>query len=107
MLRNFDAHLFFICYRVLQALSATYPCCDRRGGFLQHIPQPLLVLRALALAKFLFVPLPQRLRLLPHLLVHVLLPLVVLVLAARLQVQFVNTPVLQVVTEREDAHFVH
>lgn len=91
----------------LQPSSVTYPCCDRCGRFFEHIPQPLLVLRALALAKLLLVPLPQRLCFLPHLFVYVFLPLVVLVLATRFQVQFVNTPVLQIITEREDTHFVY
>lgn len=84
----------------------THPCSDGRSRFLQQIPQPLLILRALSLAKFLLLPLPQRLRLLPHLLVHVLLPLMILVLATTLQIQLVDSPVLEVVAERQHAHLV-
>lgn len=85
----------------------TYPRCDARGGLLEQVPQDLLVVRALALAELFLVPLPQRFRLLAHLLVHVLLALMVLVLTTRLQIQLVHAPVLQVVTERQNAHLVH
>lgn len=84
----------------------TYPCRNTRGGLFEKIPQDLLVVRALSLTELFLVALPQRLRLLSHLLVHVLLALVVLVLATRLQVQLVHAPVLQVVAERQHAHLV-
>lgn len=66
-----------------------------------------MVLRAFILSELLLVPLPQRLRLLPHLLVHVLLPLMVFVLTTRLQIQLIHSPVLQVIAERQHAHLVH
>jgi len=49
----------------------------------------------------------QRLSLLPHLVLDVLFPLVVLVLAARLQVELVDAPEVEVVGESQDAHFLH
>ena len=66
-----------------------------------------MVLGALAVAPVLLVLGDEGLGLLAHLLVHVLLALVVLVLAAGLQVQLVDAPVLQVVTESEHAHLLH
>jgi len=48
----------------------------------------------------------KALSLLPHLLEHVLLALVVAVLAARLEVQLVDAPVLEVVGERQHAHLL-
>ena len=55
-----------------------YPGCYGRGGLLEEVPQEALVGRALAVAELVDVGRLERLRLLPHLLVHVLLPLVVL-----------------------------
>ena len=49
----------------------------------------------------------ERLRLLPHLVLDVLLPLVVLVLAAGLQVELVDAPELQVIGESQNAHLLH
>lgn len=94
------------CSRRMVTVTTTYPCRDAGGGLLEQVPQHLLVVRALALAELLLVPLPQRFGLFAHLLVHVLLALVVLVLATRLQVQLVNAPVLQIVTERQHTHLV-
>lgn len=93
--------------RTYPLVGTTHPSRDAGGRFLQQVPQVLLVLRALALAELLLVALPQGLRLLAHLLVHVLLALVVLVLATRLQVQLVHAPVGQVLAERQHAHLVH
>ena len=85
----------------------THPGGHRRRRFLQQIPQKLLILCALAVSPVLLLVGDQALRLLPHLLVDVLLALVVLVLAAGLQVQLVDPPVLQVVAERQHAHLLH
>lgn len=84
----------------LTAVNDTYPCRNTCGGFFQEIPQDLLVVCTLALTKLLFVALPQRFRLLAHLLVDVLFALMVFVLATRLQVQLIHTPILQVVAKR-------
>ena len=51
--------------------------------------------------------LPERLRLPPQLLVHLLLLLVVARLAARLQVDLVDAPVVQLLAERQRAHLLH
>ena len=59
-------------------LLLSYPGCYGGGGLFQEIPEEPLVGRALAVAELVDVGRLERLRLLPHLLVHVLLPLVVL-----------------------------
>lgn len=84
-----------------------HPRCETRVRLLQHVPHILLVLCTLAIAKLFFFALPETLGLLAHFLVHVLLPLMVLVLTARLQVELVDAPVLQVVAEGEHTHLVH
>lgn len=85
----------------------TYPSGNTCGRLLQKVPYKLLILRTLAFAKLFLVPLRKRFRLLAHFLKDVLLALVVLVLATGLQVELVHTPVLQVIGEGENAHFVH
>lgn len=87
--------------------TTTHPGRNARGGLLQQVPQDFLVVCAFSLAEFLFVPLPQWFCFFPHLFVHVFLALVILVLAAWLQIQFVYAPILQIVAERQHAHLVH
>ena len=84
-----------------------YPGCNGRHWFLEEVPEKLLVRCALGVPELVLVPRLERLGLLPHLLVHVLLPLVVLVLAARLQVELVDAPKVEVVAESQDAHVLH
>lgn len=62
---------------------------------------------ASAFAELLLVALPKTFGLLTHLLVNVLLALVVLVLATRFQVEFIDAPVFQIIREGDDAHLLH
>lgn len=55
----------------------------------------------------LSVPLTQCLRFPPQLLVHLLLFLMIARLAARLQINLINTPVIELLSERERAHLLH
>ncbi len=78
------------------------------GGvrLLDEVPQAALILHKLPVAEVLLHLLLDVVRLLLHLLDDVLLAGVVLVLAAGLQEDLVDHPVLEVVAEGEDAHLV-
>lgn len=58
-----------------------------------------------AITELFLVTLTQTLSLFAHLLVDVLFTLVVFVLTARLEVELVHAPVLEVVAEGDDTHF--
>ena len=62
---------------------------------------------ALAVTELFFISLPQTLGLFAHLFVDVLFALVVFVLAARLEVELIHAPELEVVAEGDDAHLLH
>lgn len=100
-------HCVLLCGRARIIWSWTYPCRDGCGWFLKKIPQPLLILGTFSVAKFLLLALPERLRLLPHFLVHVLFTLMILVLATALEIELVDAPVSKIVAERQHAHLVY
>ncbi|TNN42629.1 hypothetical protein EYF80_047184 [Liparis tanakae] len=79
----------------------------KRAGLLQQVPELLPLVGAAAVLLLLAVLLPQRVRLPPQLLVHLLLLLVVARLAARLQVDLVDAPVVQLLAEGQGAHLLH
>ena len=80
----------------------------RGAGLLQQVPQLLPLVRAAGVVELdLALALPQRLRLPPQLLVHLLLLLVVARLAAGLQVDLVDAPVVQLLAEGQRAHLLH
>lgn len=89
-------------------VSDSYLGSHRGAGLLQEIPQFLPLLWAAGVIKLsLSLPLPHCLGLPPQLLVHLLFLLVVSGLAARLQVDLVNPPVVQLLAEGEGAHLLH
>ncbi len=77
-------------------------------GLLHEVPEEPLVVDALPVTPLLhLLVVPNVLGLLLHLLDDVLLPGVELVLAAQLEVELVDAPVLQVAAEGQHAHLVH
>lgn len=88
--------------------ASSYLSSDRGVRLLQQIPQFLPLLRTAGVVKLpLSVPLAQCLCFPPQLLVHLLLFLVIARLAARLQINLINTPVIELLSKRERAHLLH
>lgn len=79
----------------------------RRIGLLQKVPEFFPLLCAAGVIKLLAFPLPHGLCLPLELLVHLLLFLVVPRLAAGLQVDLIDSPVVQLLAERQGAHLLH
>lgn len=87
--------------------SCYYLCSHRWAGFLQQIPELLSLVGPAALFLLLTLILPQCLRFPPQLLIHLLLLLVVPRLAAWLQVDLIDSPVVQLLAKRQGAHLLH
>ena len=93
----------------LNHTACSYPGSHRRLWLLHQVPETTLPLCTAATSEVLVAAASlasHALRLFTHLLEHVLLALVIAVLAARLQVELVDAPVLKVVGERQDADVV-
>ena len=87
-------------------IRQTHPSGFRRLRLLQQVPDFASQFAEPTGAEVFSGSHLKTLRLFTHLLEHVLLALVIAVLAARLQVQLVDAPVLEVVGERQDAHLL-
>lgn len=89
-------------------VSASYLGSHGGARLLQEIPQfPPLVRAAGVIELSLSLPLPHGLFLPPQLLVHLLFLLVVARLAAGLQVDLVNIPVVQLLAKWQGTHLLH
>lgn len=92
------------------SLNATTPYLSSNWGtwFLQEVPKFLLLVWAAGVIKFPFpISISQSLCFSSELLVHLLLLLVVSRLAARLQVDLIDAPVIELLAEWQRAHFLH
>lgn len=85
----------------------SYLCSHRGVRLLQQVPQLLPFLGAASVIEFFPLSLSHGLRLSPQFFVHLLFLLMVPGLAARLQVDLIDPPVIKLLAKRERAHLFH
>lgn len=90
-------HVFFFLYKKKNEYikwnwtELTHPSCQICIRLFECVPQVFLVLRIFTITKLFLLALTQTFRLLSHFLEYMLFALMIFVLAARLQIQFINT----------------
>ena len=90
-------------YSIL-ARRPAHPRCRRSLRFFEEVPRPLTQFGTTSVSKYVLGRYEKTIRLLAQFLADVLLPLVIRVLAARFEVEVNETPVLEVIAERLNAH---